>query len=74
EEIPSQGAPVLLADAELAASDELAAWNATHGPSSGCECRASRTRWQGWGWPGLLALLGLRARSRRPRSRSRPGS
>lgn len=69
EEIPSQGAPVLLADAEAAASDELAAWNATHGPSSGCECRASRRRWQGWGWPGLLALLGLRARSRRPRSR-----
>ncbi|MCA9711235.1 MAG: DUF2330 domain-containing protein [Myxococcales bacterium] len=63
EEIPLAGAPMVLLDASQ--SDELAAWNATFGPSQGCECRASARHTRGAGWLGLLALLGLRARSRR---------
>lgn len=66
EEIPPQGAPIVLVDHSAAIDEELARWNAEHGPPpQGCDCRAARRRWRGSG-PLLLMLgLGLLARRRR---------
>ncbi|MEM9453986.1 MAG: DUF2330 domain-containing protein [Myxococcota bacterium] len=66
EEIPPQGAPVVLFDHSDAIDEELARWNAEHGPPpQGCDCRAVRWRWRGSGPLLLMFGLGLLARRRR---------